>query len=140
MHDSLNLDPVRVANAIAGRLAGCVPSGFDVRAQEAIVGLVVRDTWSGGTDLRGWVKPTSDRQDIERAAAAILDGVQDQIIRETGRTWPGASGGTSMPSADARLTDKELYLWYGAERAPELQFSPIRLSDLRVRENQTDSP
>lgn len=122
----------RLAGAIAKRMTSVVPAGFNVRAAGPKVGAVHAGAWMTQANLEEWVTVTADDADIERAAAACLEAVQDGITRITGEPWPRRTAEYSAPVADAnsRLGPDLLELWFGDELAPDLRLEAIPVPEL----------
>jgi hypothetical protein len=136
---------VRLAAALAERLAAVVPAPFRVGAEGGWVVLHRGDVWDGSSDVAGGldqeVDPThpyheprdEDWSLADRAAMVaegVLSSVQDAVSEATAEPWP-ALPGRRMAMPGTRTDGASVYLWYGPdEDAAVLAFAPIRLAAL----------
>lgn len=136
---------VRLAAALAERLAPVLPPPFRVHAEDGWVALyrgAERDGSSGVTAMLDHVadpehpdhKPGDDDWPLaaraETVARGVLSSVQDAVAEATAEPWPVLPGG-GMALPEARTDGERLYLWYGPdEAAPALSFPPIELGEV----------
>jgi hypothetical protein len=96
---AVNVDDLTVI--LADRLAGIVPPGFGVQADDADA--------------------------IVRVAVLALDHLQDYVSEATHDPWPGTS---SQPRPCAQIRGQVLHLWYGEPDNVVLACRPIPLAGI----------
>ena len=125
------LSPDRFAAALASRLDSVVPEGLSVRARGA--GVTLYDPASWGISSAAEILTAEDGRSVvelvETAAYAIMNSIQDEVMRSTKEQWPqGPARRAAEP--EARVIGVQLHLWFGNEAAPVLRLKPVYLSEL----------
>lgn len=123
----------KLAALLADRLAEVLPPALTVRAGGAALSVYAGEEPLGGSGAAVIVEDDDGRDDeskVETAASAVLGGVQDCVIRFFGKPWPAARPRGDPPGPGAHARRGLLHLWYGDEQAPNLQLTPIEMSQL----------
>lgn len=121
-----------LADEIAARLNAVVPTSFDVEASGGAVRTSYQRSFVTQTELLGWISVTSDAEDIERAAVACLESVQQAIVRATTDPWPRTEA-MRLAEANSRVRDESLELWFSLDGTSILELSAIPLRDFEQR-------
>lgn len=146
LHTGEPYDPspaaVRLAAALAERLAPVVPAPFRVEAEGGWLTLYHGTALDGSTPV-GWVldqeidpaDPDAAEWSFAHRARLVTDNalssVQDAVSETTAEQWPALPGG-GMALPGTRQDGASVHLWYGPdERSPVLSFSPISLASLQ---------
>lgn len=141
------LSALRLAEALASRLNAIVPSPIHVLVEEPSSSGLSLDAdviirVADGTEPRGGhgfsnldLQPDSPSSlgDVACSmAVAMLNGVQDWVIRILQGRWPRSSAG-DIAVPDGRADSDCVYLWYGAsEDHAVLTLEPITLREISV--------
>jgi hypothetical protein len=120
-----------LAAALAERLAHIVPRGFSVRSEDTDISVYRDGKLVGGSAALEIINDDDGRgldERIEVAVQAVVSGIQDDIIETIKGPWPGTSTrGVDLPMPDCRVTDDQLRVWFGDEKAPVASVPPISL-------------
>jgi hypothetical protein len=122
-----------LAEAISDRIGAIVPPPLAVQAEGSSVNLYVNSKFWGGSaaaEIIEDVDGSTFSERLERAAIAILSGIQDCTAEYLTLPWPVDEGGEmAMPGARADI--HRLYLWYGSsEDTALLTLRPIEFAEL----------
>lgn len=125
----------RLAQALAERLDAVVPGGFRVRAFEGLVCLYQGQEFHGCNGVMGLLERDDEplAESVARAAAAVLNGIQDEVAHVSKDPWPRLpEGGMAMPGA--HVDGDQVLLWYGAQHDSEVDAVvsplPIQVDEL----------
>jgi hypothetical protein len=140
------LSALRLGEALASRLNAVVPSRFHVSAEpppsaasrdaDVFVRVAVGGKpWGGHGFSNGDLRLRPDESLAEVAcdmAVAMLNGVQDWIIRSLREPWPRLPTG-ELVLPDGRADADRIYLWYGwPEDRAVVTLGPIELRELSL--------
>jgi hypothetical protein len=135
----LDMNPDRLAVALADRLAAMVPAGLRVTATDGMLwytaepgrfpgqsgdyrvgraGTYVRDNFSA--------HGTSDEERAVGVTIQALSELQDYVSEATHLAWPGT---IKQPTPHARIASAHLEFWYGGDE-PVLAGDPIPCSEI----------
>lgn len=138
---------VRLAAALAERLAAVIPAPFRVQAEGGWVSGYEDDRWDCSSDVAGVLDQdlSATREDgwepeewpfVDRVVSIsynVLSSVQDMIAETTTEPWPRLPGG-GMANPGSRADATRLYLWYGPDEKSEegavLLLTPVDLAAL----------
>jgi hypothetical protein len=127
----MNVSSHNLAVDIAERLNDFAPDGLSIGSVGKAIEVYSGDRMIGGSPALGIIDENDDRSvtaKIETAVRAALDGIQDVIIEDIHRPWPGPPGpGSELPMPDCRVSGDGLLVWFGDEAAPVLAFPRIAL-------------
>ena len=127
-----------LARALARGLAAEVPPGISVSSRAGDV-LVSNGVTSDGTSLVPIVDQPGDlEENITSAASAVLNTVQDVVIKHLRTGWPSPPGiqpgavesGAELPLPTAKAAGRSLRLWFGDPERPALELEPMDLAEL----------
>ena len=141
----MTVDPDKLTEILAARLAAIVPHGIHVRAADGMLwyscgGRFPSDVNSyrpgqSGTFVRGnfeaHPEDASDAQSAANVARQALDELQDFVDEATRNPWPGIA---RPPWPFAEIRGEMLHLWYGGPDSgdePVLACAPIPLTSVR---------
>jgi hypothetical protein len=127
-----------LAAALAEALNTEVPDEILVTAESDSIGPRHESEYYGGTALDPILKQSGDlEENVELAALAALQSVQDGIVRILQTPWPTTTQlGTQerrseVPDPGAAVRNGKLHIWYGDSADPVLGFDPIDLLGLK---------
>lgn len=139
------IDPDKLAEILAARLAAIVPHGIRVQAADGMLWYSCGGRFpievnsytpgSAGTYVRynfeAYAEELSDGQSAASVARRALDELQDFVDEATREPWPGTA---RPPWPFAEVRGEMLHLWYGgpgADDEPVLACEPIPLKTLQ---------
>jgi hypothetical protein len=127
----MNVSSHNLAVDISGRLNDFAPDGLSIGFANGAIEVYSGGQMVGGSPALDIIDENDDRSvtdRVETAVQATLSGIQDVIIEDIHRPWPGLPGaGSELPLPDCRVAGDELLVWFGDEAAPALALPPIRL-------------
>lgn len=101
--------PADLATMLAARLDAVAPRGLRVVAADGQVVVRRGDVVLGGSSAPQ-ILDGSVRQ-LETAAYATINAIQDVFAEELTTPWPATSG--AMPEPGVRFSDGVLHTWFG---------------------------
>jgi hypothetical protein len=141
----LTVDPDKLTEVLASRLAAIVPDGFHVRAADGMLWYACESgrfpgqlnnysPGAAGTYVRNnfeaHAEQLSEAQSAANVARQALDELQDYVDEATHDPWPGT---VRPPWPFAEVRGETLHLWYGGPKAgdePLLACEPVPLASL----------
>ena len=123
----MNVDPDRLTEVLAGRLAAIVPDGFYVRGMDGMLWYSAEagrfpgqlgdyHVGGSGTYVRDNLEACEETGTPEQAVASVawwaLDQLQDFVDEASHDPWPGER---TPPHPYAEIRDRALHLWYGGD-------------------------
>ena len=123
----MNVDPDRLTEVLAGRLAAIVPDGFTVRAAHGMLWYSAEpgrfpgqlNNYHPGTarthvrhNLEAYAEECPPDEGLTYVAWAALDNLQDFVDEASHDPWPGER---TPPHPYAEIRDGSLHLWYGGD-------------------------
>jgi hypothetical protein len=121
----MKLDPDRLIEVLASRLAAIVPDGFYVRGMDGLLWFSCQpgrfpgqlndyhpgSVWSRVVNnLDTYREDYSPEESLICVARSVLDNLQDFVDEATHEPWPGER---TPPHPHAEIRGHELHLWYG---------------------------
>lgn len=123
----------KLAAALAGRLTDVLPSPYAARASGNEVEVYAGSEYVGGSPAASILEDEDGDavgERAERAAWAVLSGIQDAVAVHGTVGWP-LDADHQMALPDVRSDSRRLYLWFGSsELDPVVALQPIELSEL----------
>ncbi len=123
----MNVDPDRLTEVLASRLAAIVPDGFYVRGMDGMLWYSAAagrfpgqlgDYHVGGSgtyvqlNLEACEETGTPEQAVASVARQALDELQDFVDEATHDPWPGER---TPPHPHAEIRGGEIHLWYGGD-------------------------
>jgi hypothetical protein len=123
----MNVDPDRLTEVLATRLAAIVPDGFYVRGMDGMLWYSAQagrfpgqlgDYHVGGSgtyvqhNLDAYLEDYSPAESLTSVAWKALDELQDFVDEASHDPWPGQR---TPPHPHAEIREGALHLWYGGD-------------------------
>lgn len=122
----------KLAAALAARLADVLPPPYSVRSSGAEVDVYVGSEHVGGSPAASILEDEDGDavgERAERAAWAVLSGIQDAVAVHGAVGWP-LEAGHQMALPGVRSDSGRLYLWFGSsESDPVVALRAIESSE-----------
>ncbi len=121
---------------LADRLAAVAPDRASVSVRDR---MILAAGWGSDVALAVGAGESLEER-LVGAARNMLGTASDAFSQVTTDPWPARPGQfpSGFPPFDAKIADGELRLWYGEERAPILELSPIKLDELLQRPQSSE--
>ena len=123
----------KLAAALAARLADVLPPPYSIRSSGAEVEVYARSEHVGGSPAASILEDEDGEavgERAERAAWAVLSGIQDDVAVHGTVGWP-LDADHQMALPDVRSDSRRLYLWFGSSESDAVvALRPIELSEL----------